>query len=271
MSLSYLDVAVDIAREAGKMIKSKLDTDFVTEEKSSSFDVVTEIDKASEKLIRDRLREAFPDHKFLGEEESFQHETSLADRLAAAAEDDFVWIVDPIDGTSNFVQRIPGFTVSIALACKGELTVGVIYDPCRDDMYYAEKSKGAFLNGKPIRVAETDGLSRSVVSTGFPSDPQMREAVFDSLREIGSQSRTVRALGSAACHLAYVAAGKLHAFWEYGLNAWDIAAGVLLIQEAGGTVSDAQGNPYSLATKHIVGSNKGIHESLIAVLKPLGL
>ncbi|MFD0680237.1 MULTISPECIES: inositol monophosphatase family protein [unclassified Paenibacillus] len=269
--MSYLEAAERIAREAGIMIKSKLGTDFVTEEKSSAFDVVTEIDRASEQLIRERLAEVFPDHAFLGEEESFANEELLENRLERAKSEPFIWIVDPIDGTSNYVQGIPGFTVSIALACNGEIMVGVIYDPSRDDMYSAEKGKGATLNGKPIRVSQVETLGQSVVATGFPSKKKTRDAVMKSLQEIGPQCRTIRALGSAAQHLAFVASGKLAAFWEYGLNAWDIAAGVLIIEEAGGTVTDTLGNPYSLTVKHIVGTNGHIHDAMMQTLKPLGI
>jgi myo-inositol-1(or 4)-monophosphatase len=269
--MKELETAIAIAREAGIMIKSHLGSDFITEEKSSSFDVVTEIDKASEQLIRQRLAEAFPDHAFLGEEESFSHTGELQERLERAKSEPFVWIVDPIDGTNNYVQGIPGFTVSIALACSGELRVGVIYDPCRDDVFWAEKGKGAFLNGERIHVSEIGTLGQSVVATGFPSNTKMRTAVMDSLQGIAPQCRTIRSLGSAALHLAYVASGKLGAFWEYGLNAWDIAAGVLIIEEAGGTVSDTLGNPYSLTVKHVVGTNGRIHDAMMKSLKPVGI
>lgn len=269
--MSVIETAKAIAREAGAMIKSHMGTGFITETKSSSFDVVTEIDKASEQLIRQRLAEAYPDHAFLGEEESFAHTGELQERLELAKSEPFVWIVDPIDGTNNYVQGIPGFTVSIALSSYGELIAGVIYDPCRDDIFWAEKGRGAFLNGEPIQVSAADSLGQSVVSTGFPSNTKMRQAVMDSLEGIAPQCRSIRSLGSAALHLAYVASGRLGAFWEYGLNAWDIAAGVLIIEEAGGKVSDTLGSPYSITVKHVVGSNGRIHDTILETLKPIGI
>ncbi|WP_079912503.1 inositol monophosphatase family protein [Paenibacillus sp. 32352] len=269
--MSYVETAGRIAREAGRMIHSRMDTDFSTEQKSSVFDVVTEVDKASEQLIRQRLKEAYPEHGFLGEEESFAHAGELEERLEQAKKEPFVWIVDPIDGTNNYVQGIPGFTVSIALACYGELRAGVIYDPCRDEIFWAEKGKGAFRNGSPITVSNAAELAQTVVGTGFPSKAANRQAVMTSLQEIAPQCRSIRSLGSAALHLAYVASGKLGAFWEYGLNAWDVAAGVLIIEEAGGRVTDTLGNPYQLSVKHIVGSNGSVHDALLKPMIPLGI
>ncbi|WP_028549528.1 inositol monophosphatase family protein [Paenibacillus sp. UNC451MF] len=269
--MSYLETAGRIAREAGRMIHSKMNSDFSTEQKSSVFDVVTEIDRASEQLIRQRLMESYPEHGFLGEEESFAHAGELADRLEQAKTEPFIWIVDPIDGTNNYVQGIPGFTVSIALASYGELIVGVIYDPCRDEIFWAEKGKGAFMNGNPIAVSDAVELAQTVVGTGFPSKAANRQAVMTSLQEIAPQCRSIRSLGSAALHLAYVGAGKLGAFWEYGLNAWDIAAGVLIIEEAGGRVTDTLGNPYNLSVQHVVGSNGSVHDALLKPMKPIGI
>jgi myo-inositol-1(or 4)-monophosphatase len=260
--MKELDAAMQIAKEAGEMIKGRLGDSFETEQKSSVFDVVTEVDKASEQLIRSRIAQYFPTHKFLGEEESFVQTAPLEQRIEQASAEPYVWIVDPIDGTSNYVQRIPGFTVSIGLACKGEMTVGVIYDPCRDELFWAEKGKGAFMNGVPICVAATQQLSHSVVGTGFPSDREMRAAVMRGLERVGAECRTLRALGSAALHMAYVASGKLTAFWEYGLHVWDVAAGALIVQEAGGSVTDVEGRPYSLATEHLMCSNGRIHAAL---------
>ncbi|UQZ83417.1 Inositol-1-monophosphatase [Paenibacillus konkukensis] len=269
--MSYLETAGRIAREAGLMIQAKMGSGFAAEEKSSVFDVVTEVDRASEQLIRQRLEEAYPEHGFLGEEESFAHAGELADRLERAKSEPFVWIVDPIDGTNNYVQGIPGFTVSIALASYGELVAGVIYDPCRDEMFWAEKGEGAFMNGSPIAVSAAPELRLTVVGTGFPSKAANRQAVMESLRTIAPQCRSIRSLGSAALHLAYVAAGRLGAFWEYGLNAWDIAAGVLIIEEAGGKVTDTLGWPYSLTVSHVVGSNGKVHDDLLKPMIEIGI
>ncbi|RTE10770.1 inositol monophosphatase [Paenibacillus whitsoniae] len=264
--MSHLEIAQVMAKIAGEMIKSKMGSGFITEDKSSSFDVVTEVDKASEQLIRQGILEKFPSHHFLGEEESFLSGRPLAEVLAEATSEPYLWIVDPIDGTSNYVQGIPGFTVSIGLACYGQLQLGVIYDPCGDELFWAEKGKGAFLNGKPIHVSPVNELGRSVVATGFPSKMEARRAVYEGLGRLIEQCRTIRSLGSAARHLAYVASGRLHAFWENGLNAWDMAAGVLIIQEAGGTVTDAKGNEYSLLTTDVVGSNGHLHAPVLQCL-----
>lgn len=265
--MNLLEEAKKLAREAGTMIKSRLGTGFATEEKSSSFDVVTEVDRASETLIRERIRGFAPDHAFLGEEESFENAAQFDERLARTAHEPYLWIVDPIDGTSNFVQGISGFTVSIAMASYGEIVLGVVYDPMKDEMFYAEKGKGAYLNGVPIRVAATDRLDQSVVGTGFPSKKEARAQVMDGLLEIGKRCRTIRALGSAACQMSYVAAGRLTAFWENGLNVWDVAAGVVIIREAGGEVTDTRGAPYELSTRDIFCSNGKIHESMQTCLR----
>ncbi|QJD87276.1 inositol monophosphatase family protein [Cohnella herbarum] len=267
IEMNWLEEAKRIAMEAGTMIKSRVGSGFLAEEKSSSFDVVTEVDRASEKLIRDRIREIAPDHTFLGEEESFDNAQSFSERLDSAETEPNLWIVDPIDGTSNFVQGISGFTVSIAMASYGEIILGVVYDPMKDEMFYAEKGKGAFMNGIPLRVALTSRLDQSVVGTGFPSKTEAREKVMAGLLEVGKRCRTIRALGSAACQMSYVAAGRLTAFWENGLNVWDVAAGVVLIREAGGQVSDTRGAPFSLKTKDMFGSNGNIHAKMLACLK----
>ncbi|WP_245856100.1 inositol monophosphatase family protein [Paenibacillus rigui] len=267
MNMTYLETAQMMARTAGSLIKQRMDSGFATEEKSSSFDVVTEVDKASEELIRKGILLQHPDHRFLGEEESFVSGKPLQEVLLEAQNEPFLWVVDPIDGTSNFVQGIPGFTVSIALACRGELTVGVVYDPVLDEMFWAEKGQGAYLNGKPIQVASADQLGRSVIATGFPSNMQARGAVYNGLGRLLEQCRTIRSLGSAARHLAYVGAGRLHGFWENGLNAWDVAAGALIVQEAGGTVTDTRGEAYSLLTRDITASNGRIHEAFVSCLE----
>jgi myo-inositol-1(or 4)-monophosphatase len=263
-----LEIAKQAAREAGAYIRANFHSDIEAEEKTSSFDVVTEVDIGSEKLIKQFILERCPQHAFLGEEEIYV-QGSLDTLLDKGSELPYMWIVDPIDGTSNFVHGLPGFSVSIALACHGVLIIGVVYDPLRDILYWAEKGKGAWCDGKPIRVSDTDNLARSIVSTGFPSEPKAREAVLSSMQEIGKRSRTVRSFGSAALHLAYVAAGKLGAYWQYGLSVWDIAAGILLVQEAGGRASNLVGEDYRLTDKDVLATNSKHHSELLTWLKPL--
>jgi myo-inositol-1(or 4)-monophosphatase len=268
-NLNPVEFAKQIAKEAGTMIKSQLGTSYEMNEKSSSFDLVTEIDRAAEQMIRQRILDEFPGHSFLGEEESFGDTERFTERLDQASKEPYVWIVDPIDGTSNFVHNMPGFTVSIALACQGEIIAGVIYDPCMDEMYWAEKGKGAFVNGKRLAVSSADQLKETLLGTGFPTDERARAVGIECLSELSRKSRSIRSFGSAALQLAFVASGKLGAYWEYGLNVWDTAAGVLLIQEAGGAVTDTSGHPYSLFTKNIVASNGIVHQSMLECMKPM--
>lgn len=263
--MSYLETACKAAKEAGKMILSRRGGELATEEKSSSFDVVTEFDKKAEQMIRASILESYPDHAFLGEEETFLSSRPLHEVLEAAVDIPFLWIVDPIDGTTNFVHEIPGFTVSIALARKGELVLGVIYDPSRDELFWAEQGKGAYLNGNPVKVSTADHAAESVIATGFM--PAYRELNIPSLASFGKQFRGIRVLGSAALHMAYVACGRLGAFWQYGLNAWDMAGGIVLVREAGGMVTDIEGGEYRLPVQHIICSNGKVHPTVISCLK----
>lgn len=265
--MNHLEMAKQIAKEAGELIKSRMGTSYKASEKSSSFDIVTEMDQASEQLIRERIRECWPEHCFLGEEEAYGDADNLSGRLERAAKEPFVWIVDPIDGTSNYFHNLPGYTVSIALACEGELKVGVIYDPCSDELYWAERGQGAFLNGKRIQVSGEERVDRILIGTGFPTEERARAAVVETLVGLSSKCRSIRSFGSAALQLAFVACGKLGAYWEHGLNIWDTAAGALLIEEAEGTVTDAAGRPFNLSTKHVVASNGYVHRTIVDYMK----
>jgi myo-inositol-1(or 4)-monophosphatase len=179
------------------------------------------------------------------------------------SEAEYLWIVDPIDGTTNFVHGFPFFTVSIALAYKGEVIVGVIYDPSHDELFVAEKGKGAYVKGKRMSVSSETKLIDSLVGSGFPADRSYALPInLKGIEAIAPKVRNIRMAGSAALHLAYVAAGRLSGFWEIGLNSWDIAAGSLLIQEAGGKVTDTEGKPYSLAVRNVMATNKWIHQEL---------
>ncbi|MGG1556329.1 inositol monophosphatase family protein [Paenibacillus ferrarius] len=265
----FLETAKHAARAAGKLIRSRFEADITTEEKSSSFDIVTDVDRASEKLIKDYIMGSYPDHSFLGEEESYGDESALHSTLESASKQPYLWIVDPIDGTSNFAHGLPGFSVSIALACYGVLTVGVVYDPLRDILYWAEDGKGAWCGEKPISVSSNENIAECILSTGFSSDLRARKAVLASIQVFGEQCRTIRSFGSAALHLAYVASGKIAVHWQYGLSVWDIAAGVLLVQEAGGKVSSMSGKAYCLTDKDVLACNPELHSALLADLQPL--
>lgn len=267
--MDFLQIAKQTAYEAGQFVRRRRGEGFAVAAKGPFMDIVTEVDTESEKLIFDRLKAAAPDHAWLGEEESFANEQTLSDRLERARTEPYVWIVDPIDGTNNFVQGIPGYTVSIGLACYGELTVGVIYDPSRDEMFYAQKGEGAFMNEQPISVSDVTALSQSVVATAIPSRPEAREAALQELRNVSENCRKIRSLGSAAQQLAYVACGRLDAYWQHGLNIWDIAAGLLIIEEAGGRVGEIGGGGVALTTTDVITTNGHIYNELSEQLVPI--
>lgn len=238
------------------------------EQKLSSSDLVTEVDKGSERLIRKLIHTHFPQHSFLGEEGVEPGSDASRQALQDERDAEYLWIVDPIDGTTNFVHGFPFFCVSIALAYKGEVIVGVIYDPVRDELFIAEKGKGAYVHGKRLAISEESTLAASLIATGFP--PDMRGALplnLKGIQHLAPQVRNIRVAGSAALHLAYLAAGRLSGFWEINLNSWDLAAGALIVQEAGGTVTDDMGQPYHLAVRNIVASNGHIHERFLQELQ----
>lgn len=268
-------VAVAAARDAGRLIRENVNRMKKVSLKTSETDLVTEIDQHAEEIVREYLERAFPDHTILGEE-GVEPGTEAADRALKEAYDAAqLWIVDPIDGTTNFVHSFPFFCVSIALAQRGELKLGVIYDPIMDEWFIAEKGKGATLNGERLSVSKEARLAESLVASGFPrgedGEPRDSHAVnAKALFALLPRVRNIRTAGSAALNLAYVAAGRLSAFWEYALSVWDIAAGVLMIEEAGGRVSDTLGRPYDLGVRHIVGTNGLIHDALIDTLSEAG-
>lgn len=267
-SKSFTAVAINVASKAGEWIKSKVGDFSTLDFKSSSQDLVTEVDQGAETLIRNLLRTHFPTHAILGEEGVDPGATASSQAIKAVADAPYLWIVDPIDGTTNFVHGFPFYTVSIALAHKGELLVGVIYDPSHDEMFVAEKGKGAYVRGKRLSVSSDKNLASSLIATGFPADQQHAFPInMKELNALAPKVRNVRVAGSAALHLAYVAAGRLSGFWETGLNAWDIAAGALLIQEAGGHVTDTAGGSYDLTVRNVLGTNGKIHDEMLMTLQ----
>lgn len=262
-SKSFTAVAINTAAKAGEWIKLKLGAHTKLDVKSSAQDLVTEIDRGSEALIRNLIKTHFPTHAFLGEEGVGSGAGASIQALQEASEAEYLWIVDPIDGTTNFVHGFPFFSVSIALAHKGEVIVGVVYDPFHDELFVGEKGKGAYLKGKPMRVSSEEKLAEGLIATGFPAGTNSTLPVnMKGLQALAPKVRNVRVVGSAALHLAYVAAGRLSGFWEIGLNSWDIAAGALLVREAGGEVTDTLGRPYSLQVRHVLASNGRIQREL---------
>jgi myo-inositol-1(or 4)-monophosphatase len=264
---SFTAVAVNTAAMAGEFIKSKLGDAKNINLKYSNHDLVTEVDKG-EQLIRKLILTHFPQHHFLGEEGVEAGPDASRQAIAEAVNEEYLWIVDPIDGTTNFVHGFPFMSVSIALAHKGEVIVGVVYDPIHDELFVAEKGKGAYLKGRTMKVSVEDRLSDSLVATGFPADHLVSLPInMEGIVKIAPKVRNLRIAGSAALHLAYVAAGRLSGFWEIGLNCWDIAAGALLVTESGGTVTDTDGSTFTLATRNILATNGSVHEELVAELR----
>ncbi|HZV61109.1 MAG TPA: inositol monophosphatase family protein [Methylophilaceae bacterium] len=251
--------AVKAARRAGSIITRASQDIGALQVRSKTYnDFVTEVDHAAEAAIIEILKDAYPDHGFLGEE-------SGNDRIDA----ENVWIIDPLDGTTNFLHGFPQYCISIALMHKGQITQAVIYDPNRNDLFTATRGRGAFLNDKRIRVSKRVKLQDSIIGTGFPfRDFTHLDAYLAMFRDMVKKTSGVRRPGSAALDLAYVAAGWYDGFWEIGLSKWDIAAGALLIQEAGGIVGDFEGNENWLETGNIVGANPKLFGQLMQTLAP---
>ena len=253
-----LNFAIQAARDAGQILAERFGRAIQITHKGD-IDIVTEADVASERLITERIRSYYPRHAILAEE-------SGATLAINDQQSEFRWIIDPLDGTTNYAHSYPCFCVSIALEHKGRIEVGVIYDPTRDEMYAAERGAGATLNGRSIRVSEVDDLNRAMLCTGFPYDVRERGDFARHFSNFIMHAQAVRRDGSAALDIAYVACGKFDGFWEEGLNPWDVAAGVLLIEEAGGRVSRYDGSAFDIYTPPIMTSNGLIHEAMMRVL-----
>jgi len=267
-SKSFTAVAISCAARAGEWIKTKLGNYTKLSLKYSAQDLVTEVDKGSETMIRNLILTHFPDHSFLGEEGVDPGPEASKKALQNMQDDEYLWIVDPVDGTTNFVHGFPFFSISIALAYKGEVIVGVVYDPMRDELFVAEKGKGAYVHGRRMEVAQDATLSSSLLATGFPADPNYALPLnMKGLQALVPQVRNIRSGGSAALHMAYVAAGRLSGFWEIGLNAWDLAAGALLVAESGGRVTDTKGTAYHVGVRNVVATNGIIHDEMLHQLE----
>jgi myo-inositol-1(or 4)-monophosphatase len=252
-------VALDLAREAGALLRERVGGQRDIEHKGT-IDIVTDADKAAETLIVAGLREAFPEFRLIGEEGS---RTSAAD----AEETDYGWVIDPLDGTTNFAHAYPHFAVSIGLEHYREPVLGVVYDPMRDEAFVAVQGQGATLNDAPIRVSTTDALITSLLATGFPYDLSRREESNALWTAFNSRTQGVRRDGSAALNLCYVAAGRLDGFYERPLNAWDIGAGAIIVREAGGMVTALEGGPFAMYDGEVLASNPAMHELMLDVIR----
>jgi myo-inositol-1(or 4)-monophosphatase len=254
---SFVPAMSAIAREAGALLIHYFQQHLKVEYKGEA-DLVTAADRASEALIRERIRSIFPGHDVLGEEQGLSDQGS-----------DYRWYVDPLDGTTNFAHGFPVFCVSLALEHRssgGEARriAGVVYDPTRDELFSAEQGKGARLNGQPIHVSTISKLSESLVATGFPSHKRHKNPNIYFYHQITLRTHGVRRAGSAALDLCAVACGRFEGFWEFNLNPWDTAAGVFIVEEAGGTASRFDGSAFELNSRETMASNGLVHEALIA-------
>jgi myo-inositol-1(or 4)-monophosphatase len=254
---------VKAARKAGSIItRASSDLDRLTVRRKAHNDFVSEVDHAAEEAIIRTLREAYPSHAFLGEESG---------RSPTAADAEHLWIIDPLDGTTNFLHGFPQYCVSIALRHKGVLQQAVIFDPNRNELFTATRGAGAFLNDRRIRVSGTDKLEDALVGTGFPFREFAHfEEYLRMFGEITRRAAGVRRPGSAALDLAWVAAGRTDGFWEMGLSPWDMAAGVLLVREAGGMVADLEGGETFLESGRIVAANAKVFSPLLQALARRG-
>jgi myo-inositol-1(or 4)-monophosphatase len=251
----YLNVAVEAARAAGALLREGYGQSLAVEHKGA-IDLVTDYDRRAESLILGRLRAAFPEHALNAEESG---------RTAGSAHE---WLVDPLDGTTNYAHGFPVFAVSLALTIRGALALGVVYDPLRDELYTAEAGQGAALNGARLRVSPVAELDRALLATGFAYD--VRTRARNNLAEFGRfvlRCQGVRRAGSAALDCAWVAAGRLDGYWELSISPWDVAAGALLVREAGGRVTTPSGGPNFLAEGAILASNGRLHAEMLALLK----
>ena len=251
-----LDAAIGASKKAGALLLHYAQSGFRVEHKNP-INLVTDADHAAERCVIDQLRAAFPTHGFLAEEQG------RVDRSSSP----YLWIIDPLDGTTNFAHGYPAYCVSIGLEYHGRCILGVIFDPTRDELFTAVEKGGAHLNGHPIRVSNTTSLDDSLLVTGFAYD--IRDTPrnnLDHFAKFALKAQGLRRTGSAALDLCYVAAGRFDGFWEVRLSPWDMAAGSVIVQEAGGRLSDFHGNPLSIYEQELVASNTRIHRAMLTVL-----
>jgi myo-inositol-1(or 4)-monophosphatase len=263
---AYAGPAAEMARASGALLRAHYEHGVVTEYKGE-VDLVTVADRESEKLLVERLHAQWPEHGIVGEEGT-----------RARMDCEYRWYIDPLDGTTNFAHGFPAFCVSMGLEHRppgtpanddGELIAAVIYDPLRDEMFLAEKGRGAFLNGRPIHVSAATTLAESLIATGFPSRKRHGNPNVHFYHEVTLRSHGVRRAGSAALDLAYTACGRLDGYWEFKLNSWDTAAGVLLVREAGGSVTYVDGGAFHLVSAEVLATNGKIHEQLIHLFQDM--
>lgn len=259
-----VNVAINAARKAGRIINfASNDLESIRIEKKAEHDYVSEVDRNAEAAIIESIREIYPHHGFLAEESGVSKGSVNADKTDRRERGSFVWVIDPLDGTTNFLHGFPQYSVSIALYQDDKPQAAVIYDPNRNEIFSASKGDGAYLDNRRIRVSQNN-LKTSLVGTGFPfKNFESFDKYIKQFEQISRNSSGMRRAGSAALDLAFTACGRLDAFWEYNLSPWDFAAGILLIREAGGMVSDIEGKPVTLKSSCLLCGNLKIHEEML--------
>jgi myo-inositol-1(or 4)-monophosphatase len=255
----FVNIAIRAARRGGDIIfRHHNQIDRLTIESKAANDYVSEVDKMAEEAIIYEIHKAYPKHSILGEESG-----------EIIGDENFQWVIDPLDGTTNFLHGFPQYSVSIALFEKGEPTHGVVYDPFKEELFNASIGDGAYLNEKRLRVTDNASLADTLIGTGFPfKQPEHLDCYIDTFKAIHPHVAGIRRAGSAALDLAYVAAGRLDGFWEIGLNKWDIAAGVLLIKESGGFVGDFSGGAKYFETGNVVAGSDKVYREILDKIKP---
>lgn len=254
--MTYKEVLLEASHAAGDLIKSRFQGTFVIENKEGINNLVTEVDKLAEERIISIICSHFPDHTIISEE------TGTIDHQS-----EYQWIIDPIDGTVNFAHGIPLCCVSIALKKGPDLVLGAVYNPMMNELFFAERGKGALLNDQPIHVSRKSDFSRACLVTGFPYQwPEAKEHPIKVFERFIMQGLPVRRLGSAAIDLCWVACGRFDGFWEYNLNAWDVAAGYLIIEEAGGKITNFSNEPYDVFDKQTLATNGLIHDEMLRLI-----
>jgi len=255
-----LNTAVKAARKAASIInRASLDLDLIKVSAKGRSDFVTEVDRAAEAVIIETLKQAYPSHEILAEE------SGASDPQGAA---EYTWIIDPLDGTTNFIHGFPQYAVSIGLQHRGTMTQAVVYDPTRNELFTATRGRGAFLNDRRMRVSNRSRLAESLIGTGFPfRQLDHLDEYVRMFKLITERTAGIRRPGAAALDLAYVACGRLDGFWEFGLSPWDMAAGSLLIVEAGGLIADFDGEPHYLKTGQVVSGTPKVYPQLLALVQ----
>jgi len=249
------EVAVEAARKAGTYALSHMERIGKISHKQGYGNLVTDIDKGCENIIIDRIKKDFPSHSVLAEESGGE-----------IREEEFSWIIDPIDGTTNYTHGFPVFCTSIGVMKGNMVRLGVVYDPSRDELFFAEEGKGAFLNDRKIGVSGIESFQDSLIATGFAYNYEGKVEVLPYFDKILKHAQAVRRAGSAALDLCYVACGRLDGFWEFGLYPWDTAAGLIIVKEAGGSVTTLEGTPYGIFEKEIVATNGRIQDAMLGLL-----